>query len=449
VSSALLRGLALLLGCALLGACSGRGDAPNVLIIVVDTLRRDHLGAYGYERRTSPEIDRLAADAVRYDSAQSQAPWTLPSVAALLTGRDVAALGIGSDQDLLDDEFLLLSEVLSEQGFATGGIVSHKFVSAQWGFDQGFDSFDDSQALGHMAVTSPAVTEQALAFLDAHQEGKFFLFLHYFDPHFAYVEHEGFRFEATEPYEGWISSGTRFKKLMRAQDRLSAADLEEMRRLYDSEIAFTDHHIGRVLEGLQALGLFDETLIVVTADHGEEFFEHGQIGHGKTLYEELVGVPLIVRFPHGQPGVLDQPVALVDIFPTVLELVGLEPGPELAGKSLLAAPDPERIVFASTERRGGSRMARGPRLKLIRQLATGPELYDLAADPAERENLLDGAHAGAPPAPGLERLRDALEPYVAGIARSPQRASRVELSREQRQQLEELGYLSPAAESAP
>jgi choline-sulfatase len=425
----------------LLCACGEPAAAPppNVLLIVVDTLRRDHLGAYGYARATSPEIDRLAADAVRYDAAQSQAPWTLPSVAAILTGRDVAPLGIVDDENVLDEGLRLLPEVLHEEGYFTGAIVSHKFVSAQWGFDQGFDHFDDTQVLGHLAVTSPALTEKAIAFLDAHQNERFFLFLHYFDPHFAYIEHEGFTFERERPYDGPIESGMRFKLLMELQDELTAQDAEELRRLYDSEIAFTDHYIGRVLARLRDLRLYDKTLVILTGDHGEEFLEHGQIGHGKTLYEELVGVPLIVRYPGRSPGVVERPVALVDIFPTVLQLAGARPGREVEGIALLEEPGEGRSIFASTERRGGTRAARRGRFKLIRPLARGPELYDLATAPTEQHDLL--ADGGAPP-PELDALRGALQTYATGVARAPRRILKLELTPEQRKQLEELGYLA-------
>jgi arylsulfatase A-like enzyme len=435
----------LLATAVLLGACGAPPPRPNILIIVVDTLRRDHLGVYGYERPTSPQIDRLAADAVRYDAALSQSPWTLPSVASLLTGRDVAPLGIVDDVNLLDDEFLLLSEVLSEQGYSTGAIVSHKFVSAKWGFDQGYDRFDDSNALGHMAITSPSITDKALAFLEQHRSDRFFLFLHYFDPHFSYLEHEDFRFERDVPYEGWIESGTRYKKLMEEQEGLTEADTSELKRLYDSEIAFTDHHIGRVLARLRDLGLFDQTLIVLTADHGEEFLEHAQIGHAKTMYEEVIGVPLIVRYPGGSASVVDRPVALVDVFPTILELLDLDPVSDLDGVSLLATDDAERFVFASTERRGGARGTRNARFKLIRHLVNGPELYDLAADPDERHNLLDADHEGQAPASELERLQQALRAYAVRVGRSPRRIFRIELSPQERKQLEDLGYLSPRA----
>lgn len=425
----------------LLAACAEPPEAPrpNVLLIVVDTLRRDHLGAYGYQRATSAQIDRLAADAVRYDEAQSQAPWTLPSVAAILTGRDVAPLGIVDDVNVLDDSLVLLSEALKQRGYATGAIVSHKFVSADWGFDQGFDHFDDSHAQGHMAVTSPAVTDAAIAFIDAHRDQRFFLFLHYFDPHFAYIEHEGFRFEPETPYEGWITSGTRFRRLMQREATLTPADAREMARLYDSEVAFTDHHIGRVLARLRDLKLYDHTLVVLTGDHGEEFLDHGRIGHGKTLYQELVGVPLVVRYPGRPPGAVERPVALVDLFPTILTLAGGVPGAEVEGSSLLEAPEGERFIFASTERQGGLRAVRSGRFQLIHRLLGGPELYDLSLDPSERHNLL-APGAAAPPAAPVERLSRALQAHEARLARAPRPEQR-ELSSEQRRQLEDLGYL--------
>jgi arylsulfatase A-like enzyme len=430
--------LAALLTCA----CADPRPAPppNVLLIVVDTLRRDHLGAYGHERATSPQLDRLAADAVRYDAAQSQAPWTLPSVAAILTGRDAAALGIANDTDVLDPGLVLLPEVLKERGYATGAVVSHRFVSADWGFDQGFDHFDDDHARGHLAVTSPAVTEAALAFLEAHRDRPFFLFLHYFDPHFAYLEHEGFRFERGAPYQGWIESHTPRNQMMERLETLTDADAREMRRLYDSEIAFTDHHIGRVLDRLRELELYDRTLILVTADHGEEFLDHGHLGHGKTLYQDVIAVPLVVRYPGRGAGVVERPVALIDLFPTVLAAVGVKPGAEVEGVSLLEEPEGGRLVFGSTAQRGGLRSVRDDRFKLIHRRRGSPELYDLSLDPAERRNLL-APGAVPPPASHAERLQRALEAHAARLALAPRRVPR-DLDAEERRQLEALGYLA-------
>jgi choline-sulfatase len=163
------------------------------------------------------------------------------------------------------------------------------------------------------------------------------------------------------------------------------------------------------------------------------------------MYEEVIGVPLIVRFPGGGASVVDRPVALVDVFPTILELLDLDPLGHLDGVSLLSADDAERFVFASTERRGGARGTRNARFKLIRHLVNGPELYDLEADPGERRNLLDPDDPGQALPTELERLQQALRTYSMRVGRSPQRMFRLELSPEERKQLEDLGYLSPVA----
>ena len=193
------------------GGNVGDGDRPrpNVLLIVVDTLRREELGAYGYPRSTSPNLDRLARAAVRYDQAFSQAAWTTPSISSLLTSRYPSQLGIEGELTKLAEDVVLLPEVLRAEGYVTGGVVSHSFCSQKWNFDQGFDFWDQSSIGGHKAITSPGVTERALEFLDQDREQPFFLWLHYFDPHVAYVEHAAFRFGTREEYDGPRGIGRR------------------------------------------------------------------------------------------------------------------------------------------------------------------------------------------------------------------------------------------------
>ena len=157
-----------------------RGPSPNVILIIIDTVRRDHLGAYGYARDTSPNIDRFASNAVRYERAISQAPWTTPSVASILTSLHPATLGIQNERSILDRDFVFLSEVLADHGFATGAIVSQMFLSARMNFDQGFEYFDESQILGKEGVSSPEITRLAMGFVDRHRAEPFFLWLHYF-----------------------------------------------------------------------------------------------------------------------------------------------------------------------------------------------------------------------------------------------------------------------------
>ncbi len=418
----------------LLAGCSSGPAAPrpNVLLIVVDSLRRDHLGAYGYDRNTSPHIDRLAAESVRYDRAVSQAPWTLPSVAGLLTSRDPAVLGIEGFNSSVAEGQVLLSEVLRAHGYATGAVVSHTFVSAAWGFGQGFDSFDESNVKDHQAVTSPGVTEKALAFVREHRDRDFFLFVHYFDPHFPYREHEGFVFEAEEPYEGRVRAGMSLRKL--DNGRLGEADARELRRIYDSEIAWTDHHIGRLLDGVRALGLMERTLVVFTADHGEEFLDHGKLGHGRALFEELVGVPLLLRYPDGAPGVVDRPVALLDVYPTVLEAAGIEIGHEVEGRSLRGEPDDRRVILSATRRRRHLSAAIDRRHKLVRAGSGETRLYDLDSDPGEMRDLSAGG--GEIP----ERLEAALRVYEGRLAGADE-APGIEIGSGDREALRALGYV--------
>jgi arylsulfatase A-like enzyme len=415
------------------GAPPRPAEPPNVLLIVVDTLRRDHLGAYGYRRATSPNLDGLAAESLRYERALSQAPWTLPAVAALLTARDPSALGITSTRSVVPPDLVLLPEILQAHGYVTGAVVSHKFVSARWGFDQGFDSFDESNVRGHRAVTSPGVSDAALAFLDAHADERFFLFVHYFDPHFSYLEHEGFGFAGEAPYTGPVRSGASFEQLSRL--RLSPADGLELRRIYDSEIAFTDHHIGRLLDALRARGLLEKTLVVLTSDHGEEFLERGGIGHGKTLHEELVGVPLLVRRPGGRPGVVRRPVALLDVFPSVLDAAGIPQPRESEGVVLPddGGAEAGRILFSATQQGRGLRAAVDPRHKLVRRSDGRMQLFDLERDPGETRDL--SAQVGRL-APALERALGAYESRILAA----QAGARLELSRSEREALRSLGY---------
>ncbi|MFT5682112.1 MAG: arylsulfatase A-like enzyme [Myxococcota bacterium] len=421
---------------ALTVGCSTPRERPSVVLIVVDTLRRDHLGCYGYDRATSENLDRLAAESLRFTNAQSSAPWTLPSIASILTGRDAGPLGINRDETTLGEELVLLPELLKADGYRTGAVVSQTFVSERWGVNQGFDTFDDSQVQGPSAITSPGVIDRALSFVNAQTEQQpFFLFVHLFDPHFAYIEHEGHTFSGPD-YTGPVNSGTPFRELNRrhVDGDLTAADTVEMVRLYDSEISYTDAHIGRLLDGLRQTGLYDNTLIILTADHGEGFEEHEHIGHGKTLHEELIGVPLLVRVPGRRGAVVTEPVSLLDIVPTVLAQTGSKPAALLEGEDLLE-PRTDRLLFASTERLGGSRVVRLGSHKLIRDRRGREVLYDLSHDPAEQTDLSTGTSAV------LKPLRAGLDEYVARFPIQAAPAPTGGISPGERKRLRALGYL--------
>jgi arylsulfatase A-like enzyme len=452
--------LGVLVVAMLAGGCA-EPPPPNVVMIVVDTLRADHLGCYGYARDTSPNIDRFAAGAVRYAHAYAAAPWTTPSVAALLTSRYPSELGIVAEPNRLDDRFVLLSEVLAAEGYATGAVVSHFFLGSEWNFAQGYHSFDETNVLGHTGISSPGTTESALAMLRA---GKglqpFFLFAHYFDPHYDYIEHPGHRF--SDPgYRGPIRSGARYEELIAQIESLTDADRTQLVDLYDSEISFTDAHIGRLLAALDELGLADDTIVVLTADHGEELLDRGGIGHGQSLYQEQIAVPLIIRYPGGRPAVVEQSVGLIDVYPTLLSFLGIAISHPISGRSFLGIERPgpaARPVFSESEW-GSVRAAVSGPLKLLHHLPGGFEsLFDLRADPGETRDLLPQIAAGGNPALGealfaadrsaptarnVADLQRQLAAWMRVMERSRHAGPQVELSDEDRAQLRALGYLRP------
>jgi len=418
------------LAALILGLAAGCLDAPpvdrlNVVLIVVDTLRADHVGCYGYERDTTPNLDALAADAVRYARTFSHAPWTTPAVGALFTSQLPSTLGIRNVQSPLPAEG-----------------TSHSFVSSKWGFARGFDSFDESNIRGHFAVTSAAISDGAIGWLDDRvgpEATPFFLFLHYFDPHFAYVAHEEFPFGRDPSYEGPVHGGVLPDKFRKDPSALRDEDQRELIRLYDAEIAVTDRAIGRVLDRLRSLGLYDSTIVVVTADHGEEFLEHGQLGHTKTLYEELVRVPLIVRVPGIEPAVVDASVALVDVYPTLTKQLGIETPPGLVGRPLPSGPgeDPaaaRRSIFLETARMRNMRAVVEDHYKLVLDRESGRAwLFDLVADPHERVDL----SKREPERTAQLRRRIDQWPGEAPRTTTPD----VELTDEERERLRALGYL--------
>lgn len=423
-----------------------RPAAENVLLIVVDTLRADHTSLDG-GRATTPRLAELSRESLTYVRAYSQAPWTTPSIGSLLTSRSPTALGIRGDRSPLPEEARLLSEVLADAGFATGAAVSHDYCSARWGFAQGFEWFDESNVRGYQAISAPGVTNLGIAFVEAQAQRPWFLLLHYFDPHFSYLEHRRFAFGGRPTgYTGPIHSRMRFKALYALRAGLAAPDVAELERLYDSEIAFTDHHIGRLLDHLRARKLLDRTLVILTADHGEEFLERGDLGHAKSLYDEVIRVPLLLRVPGVAPARIAQPVGLIDLYPSVLDLLGLPPEPGAAGISLFGrdrrAAAPPRPVFTETSRfeRSLYGVVDG-RHKLVLDLVRDrAQLYDLLDDPGERRDL-----ASREPERARE-LRARLEAWIAQQRALAQRSSDLELSAEERERLRELGYLDAGAE---
>ncbi len=432
------------------------GEIRNAVFIVVDTLRRDHLGAYGYSRDTSPSIDALAAEGARFDRAYATSGWTMPSVTSMLTGLYPSEHGVVRPRTALSAEIPTLAGVLGENGFATAGVVSHIVIGKRWGLSRGFDWFDERNAKGHKGTSTQGVTESAISMLERLSAGeqRFFLFVHYFDPHYTYQRHEEFDFAAEEA--GRLRGGEEIEALRRLGTDMTQRERDFVQDLYDGEIRHTDAGIGRLLDRLKSLGHYDDTLVLFTADHGEEFLERGWLGHTRTLYDELVRVPLIIRLP--EPAVrpvIDELVSLTMLAPTILQLLGLEIPPSfaqpprvaqlLADVNASSASSGENRILTEVDFVPVSKFAVkkvtkqvslvGPRFKLINDLLTGTtELYDLQNDPAERDNL-----AASDP----ERVREMTVHLDKRLreAKSPQSdPPELDLSETEIERLKALGY---------
>ena len=409
----------------------GCGDAPseppyNVVVISIDSLRADHLGCYGYPRPTSPHLDALARDGVVYENAIAESSWTLPTHISMLTGLSSYVHGIEHDEVRLGDDVPRLAVRLREAGYRTKGIFSGPYLDPIFGFGVGFDEYEaeygdlaadgpdlerdasegawravmrDANQRSHRTITSPAVTERAIEFIGRDAPEPFFLFLHYFDVHYDYIPPESLWREFDPDYDGEMT-GDDFQKNPAIHPDMAPRDLEHLIALYDAEIRFTDQYIGMLLDALERGGLTDRTLVVVTSDHGEEFFEHGGKGHRHTLFDEVLKVPLVLRMPGRIPAGTRVPslVRHIDLAPTILSLLEVPFEGALSGTSVvgdwstsggpvdrtaisrLLMPDRKTLwVSARTSSRKYVVNTRGKRTREM--------LYDLAEDPAEQRPL--------------------------------------------------------------
>jgi len=387
----------------------------NVILIVIDTLRADHLGCYGYPRNTSPQLDALAAQGVLFKNFYTQSSWTKPSVASLFTSLYPPTHRANSHGDALPGEALTLAEVLREHGFLNYACVGNGIVKRLFNYDQGFHAYDDNAVIERLYCAvlrimrhripyaslvisnsfflsylgdARLINRSALPWLEQHRGERFFAYLHYLDPHGPYAPPPPYA--RTFPYN---------------EELPYARDLA----LYDGEIRYADAKLGDLFERLRELAIYDDTLIVITSDHGEAFGEHGDAGHGASIFQDQLRVPLIIKFPGAKISGrrLTQVARSIDIMPTILDYLGIDIPPDLEGASLLpllepsASPAPTAEVYADQARDRIDEMwgviidnrwkyifTENSRLKHTR--VTGKEqLYDLSTDPGELENLIE------------------------------------------------------------
>ena len=453
-------------------------EKSHIVLITVDTLRADHMSAYGYARNTSPTLKRLADEGVRFDRAAVQWPKTGPSFASMMTSTHPSDNGIVRKVGIeVPCTFRMLAEILKEQGYSTHAVVANGALAAELGYNQGFDTYGqtwkqevtEEGADPNDAAAVNRMVEPILETLDP--EKPFFLWVHYLDPHFPYTppapysdmfqddEHfdESEVFEVSDrPMQQLVKVG--FKKVLEER-----TDLAFYKARYDAEIAYTDFHINALLENMENRGLMNKTLTVMTSDHGESLGEHYfYFDHGRFGFDTCLNVPLIFHYP-GQlpPRVVNEPVALVDLAPTLLQIAGveLEDGRYMQGKTMMprlfGQVEPENVVFseAGNEVEGKwQRIAQNERFKLIyarsgkvqRFMAGKGEafaLYDIENDPGETQAV------GAEYPEELEALKKALwahtrdDPFSPHVDTSATCAQFEGMNKETESQLKALGYL--------
>ncbi len=383
-------------------ACGGGGERPNVLLISIDTLRPDRLGCYGHARDTSPTLDALAAEGVLFTDVTSTSPWTLPSHASLLTGLYPSRHGVRGHTSKLKQSVPTLAGALADAGYQTLAIVNSHNLSKRYGLDSGFETFvyvPEYEQDGAIPNRGPTVVRRARRLLDKRGERPFFLFLHFYDAHTDFTPAPEYRRRFVRPYEGFVDGSTQQLIDLRARNvQLEQGDIRHLFDLYDAEIRQLDDVLGGFMGFLDDEGLLDDTLVVVTSDHGEEFMEHGSYLHGRTHYEEVIRIPLLLRGPGLPAGLrVKTRASLVDIAPTILSLAGVE-APKVSGIDLTpflaahGAPEPDRLLFSEADHNNDQpdirSMVRAPRHKLLFDRALErAQLFDLEADPGETHDL--------------------------------------------------------------
>ncbi len=475
----------LLAGALSLASCGGAAArGPNVLLISVDSLRADRVGAYGHSARfagaegTTPTVDALAADGVCFEEAVSTSSWTLPAHAALLTGLPDALHGLTDSARRLDPGHLTLAELYAANGWRTGGFWSGVNLHPAFGFSQGFERYEncseidievtrfasqeedalfDAHEASHDTLTSAAVVDATLTWVGetlAEGDAPFFAFVHLWDPHYDYLPPENYAQRFDPGYTG-AANGRNF---MNPRQHWRGRDMEHVLALYDAEIRYTDDQIARLLDGLEALGEREDTLVVFTADHGDEFYEHGKKGHQRTLYEEVVRVPLVISWPGVVPaGVRPKSSArLQDVYTTLAGLCGLESPTWVEGRDLRPAwelasegMDDEELAVAQhlllrLPKKGiHLEGLRDERYKVLwdHEEQRG-EWFDLVRDPFERQprafESLDAVEQA--PVAALRSLMADIEARANGVPSTPGLENE-RLPASVVEELERLGYL--------
>lgn len=420
-----------------------REDEPNVILLTIDALRADHCSWHGYDRETTKFLDEFAEKNLTFTNAYSVSSHTREAVPAILSGE--------YPDQCLDDDFSLASKslagYLTDAGYTTGSFHSNPFISRAYGFDENFDTFDDDLYLGrhrlialaqrafdrlrnrHYAQAS-TINDRSLSWVHS-VDGPLFLWNHYMDPHGPYCPPEEYQMQ----YHDETVSTTRAQELYSracsdGPDELTPREREELLRMYDSEIRYTDSQIEALIESLKDGGVFEDSLVIVTADHGDGFGEHDYYGHPRRLHDELVRVPLVVSTPGRHQMTIDDPVSTVDIVPTVLDVIETTVD-DFCGESLLSVFDQhdcfaDRTVYSQARGEGGD-----ANVRRFRAVSSSETCY--VERDSETGQLTEQSNASEP-------LRTRLERYVASRPDVDAVETDDHLSADATRRLQSLGY---------
>ncbi len=405
----------------------------NVILVSIDTLRADHTSLYGYARNTTPNMDRLATNSIVFENMIAQAPWTLPSHASMLTGFYPFRILLDKPNDSefapIHENYAIVSETLSKNGYKTAAFTDSEFVGEKYGFGRGFDEYHSTTKTRQTQPEKARLNESNLIldFLGESKNSKFFLFFHTLIVHDPYIVHEPYDTIFDTNYTGKIIGSvekwrpallTYYEKLGIINDstknrdtfiqgnvdiykkyavpyywslvnKSDPRDVEHLKALYDGEILYVDNFIGMLIEKLKKEGVYDKTVIIITSDHGEEFGEHGYFGHANNLYDTTIKVPLLIHIPGNDNNMRVKTVAQhVDIVPTMLDILKINVATKYDGVSLINfVKNPKKTVYAFSVH-GDLISMRADEWKLIEQHGDVSEFYNITSDNGEMHNLI-------------------------------------------------------------
>ena len=428
----------------------------NIVLITIDTLRSDHLSCYGYERNTTPHIDNIAEQGTIFKHVVAPSSWTAPSMASLFTSTYPINHGVvhgikyrKEKKEVFSDELITLPEILRKRGYTTFGVSSNHHLTEELGFARGFDYFE------YQGWTKAEVVNRILfSWEDAlRQSNKYFLWVHYNDPHTPYVGRSPWieRY-ATQSLDQVLKVSRKSKSHLRLNEfiptlKKDPQSLSDLVALYDSEISYVDFHIGELIK---KFALDRNTLILITSDHGEEFLDHGQLGHGHNLHGETVNIPLIIKQPYSSnKKTVEEYVNLLDIMPTILDLVKVDLPDQTLGTSvwerkglllwlreMVSSNDKSEFNFIELDRKPIMKSIMTPQWKYIYNYKDETEqLYNIEKDPLEVNNLVDKEEKLG------NVLKEQLFHWVSQSKKYPPRKRSVTLSPEEEKKLRALGYI--------